>query len=273
MTMPVWKGLIWELKRATKLRDIPFVLFWQLLVFPYRFNRVITRIVVGKEYRNKRFIRSFHEYVWSICRNFHIPPKVAYRIESTRFQDPYSHEAEVSRVLVETSGKLFVDVGANIGRYTILLAPRYQQVIAIEPEPRNMNALKRNVQEAKLTNVTFIQCAVSDTNGIIELFLGPHAGAHTVISSYERSIKVSATTLDNLLSDRESIELIKVDVEGAEWKVLGGAKRIIGKIRSWVIELHNLKRRNKLESLMRSFGYEYRWLDRNHIYAWREQGA
>lgn len=264
------RGITWELNQARKLKNIPFVLFWQILVFPYRLDRIITRIAIGKKLRDKRFIRSFHEYVWRMCKSFHIPLKIAYRIESTRFQDPYSHEAEVSCVLAETSGQLFVDVGANIGRYTILLAPKYQQVIAIEPEPNNMIALKRNVQEVGSRNITFVQCAVSNINGNIELFLGPHTGSHTIVSSpYGRSIKVPAKALDNLLSCEESVDLIKLDVEGAEWKVLTGVTAIMGRIRSWVIELHDLERREELESLMHSFGYECRWLDRKHIYAQR----
>jgi len=259
-------SMSWELNQAGKLKNIPFLLFWELLVFPYRFEIIITRITTGREPRDK----SLHVYVSRKCKNFHIPPKITYRIESTKFQDPYSYEAEVSRCLAETSGQLFVDIGANIGRYTILLAPRYQRVIAIEPEPNNMVALKRNLQGAGLGNVTFVQCAISNANENVELFFGRHPGTHTIVSpTYERSIEVPAKTLDNLLSLEQSIDLIKLDVEGAEWKVLSGAKAIMGRIRSWLIELHDLERREELESLMRSFGYECKWLDRKHIYAQR----
>jgi len=266
MKRTVLSGISWELKQATRLKNIPFILFWGLLIFPYRLEIIITQVAIGKTPRDK----SLHVYVSRMCKIFHIPPKIVYRIESTRFQDPYSFEVEVSDVLAETSGQLFVDVGANIGRYTILLAPKYQRVMAIEPEPNNLAALKRSVQEARLENVTFVQCVVSNVNENVELFFGRHPGTHTIMSSaYEHGINVPAKTLDILLSLEESIDLIKVDVEGAEWKVLSGAKEIMGRIRSWLIELHDLERREELKSLMHSFGYECRWLNGKHIYAQR----
>lgn len=233
---------------------------------------MVTRAVVGKEERNKRFIRSFHEYVWGTCKKLRIPLRIAYKIESTRFQDSYSHEAEVSRFLAETNGQLFVDVGANIGRYTILLASRYLRVISVEPEPNNMFALKGNVQEAGLSNVSFIQCAVSDMNHTVNLYIGPHSGGHTIISPYKQSINVTARTLASLLSNQKSIDLVKVDVEGAEWKVLAGAAAIMESIRSWVVELHDLTRKKELEKWFSSHGYITQWLDEKHIYA-RQRGG
>jgi len=71
------------------------------------------------------------------------------------------------------------------------------------------------------------------------------------------------------LLKKELADLVKVDVEGAEWEVLNGAKNVMSKIRSWLIELHDTTRKNELKDLLKSSGYNVRWVDRNHIFAWR----
>ena len=65
-----------------------------------------------------------------------------------------------------------------------------------------------------------------------------------------------------------------MDVEGAEWKVLAGAKNVMGKIKSWLIELHDTTRKNELENLMKTYGYKIKWLKIStrkeiHLYAER----
>ena len=70
----------------------------------------------------------------------------------------------------------------------------------------------------------------------------------------------------------EIVDLVKVDVEGAEELVLRGAEPIMQNIRSWVIELHDRSRKAELVSYMEKYGYESTWIDRNHAYFTRGGG-
>jgi len=259
-------NLLWELRQYKQL-GVPFVLLWQFLTFPFRLRGFLLRRLLRK---NPGF--SYHEYLWSVSRRLHLPEFIPFRIEATIFQNPRKHESKVSEYLIKTKGELFVDVGANLGRYTILLKPNYKRVIAIEPEPNNMYFLKRNVQEVGLLkNIEFIQRAVCNKSSIAKLYLGRHAGGHTLKSGYyEKYVVVKTITLDELLKDEHSIDLVKADVEGFEWQVLAGAKKIMPRVKSWMIELHDLNRKEELENLMKSFNYRVKWLDKNHLFASRE---
>lgn len=176
-------------------------------------------------------------------------------------------EPEVSSFLANVNGELFVDVGACFGRYTILLSENYKQVIAIEPEPRNMQILRANVKYAGLTNVQFLQCAVSDKDGHADLYLSSCDGCHTLcVKEHKRKVRVKTLTLASILRDR-CVDLVKVDVEGAELLALKGVEPVVDKIKSWVVELHNLESKKELKEWFITHGYSIRWIEPNHIYA------
>lgn len=117
-----------------------------------------------------------------------------------------------------------VDVGANMGYYTLLLAKLNAIVYSFEPEPANFALLKRNVELNNFTNVTLYNKAASDTNGKAKLVLADYGtGQHTLESSKfgTRTIDVETTTID-----LQDIAFAKIDVEGAELLVLKGMKAL-----------------------------------------------
>ena len=118
--------------------------------------------------------------------------------------------------------KVFVDVGANIGDYAIRAA-KYCKVYAIEPLPRNYKILKIN---EKLNNVKInsFNMAAGNKNGKIKLYYEPGAyGTPSVKRKQNYFIEVEMKPLDEIINE-ESIDLIKIDVEGAEDLVLEGAR-------------------------------------------------
>jgi len=258
--------MLWEFKQIKNL-GIPLFFLWSILSLPYKIRGLVLKIL-GKS--SKRYGFSYHEYLWNVTRTFHLPEPIPFKIEECLFQNPDLHEPEVSRFLSKTHGDLFVDVGANLGRYTIMLSSNYKKIIAIEPEPSNMKHLKRNLLQAGIDNVDLLQIAISDREGHARLYLARHSGGHTIKKGYyNKYIKVKSSTLDNVLKHESKVDLVKVDVEGAEWNVLKGAEKSMHKIRSWMIELHDLNRKIELERIFKSKGYKIKWLDRNHIYCWR----
>jgi FkbM family methyltransferase len=174
------------------------------------------------------------------------------------------HEKPVSSFLKSVYGQVFVDVGANYGYYSMLLRGNFGKIYAFEPISSIFKGLESSLE--KFDNTECIRKAVSNVNGqLVELsYHGNHGFAETL-------------TLASFFPNTK-IDLIKVDVEGEEWKVLEGAEQILKRIKSWVIELHDPSRKGELESWLISRGYSVRWLDfafrgsktANHIYAWRD---
>jgi len=149
-------------------------------------------------------------------------------------------------------GMTVVDIGANIGYYTLLAAKRIGvrgQVISFEPDPFNYKRLVENVQMNGWNNVKAFQLAVSDFNGEKKLNipkLGRSGSTFVIRSNIANSITVNTISLDSFL--RDSPDLIKIDVEGAELEVLRGMRNIlaIGKVKL-ICEIH--------PALLSSLGY------------------
>lgn len=131
-------------------------------------------------------------------------------------------------------GDIFWDVGANFGLYSIIastIVGSEGQVLAIEPDPGNIKRLRRNIFFNHLFNsitVYQIPFALGESEDLVE-FSSCSAGAYSSFKPSEvpgmvKKIRVHQTTLDTLLAqyDNPNVKLIKIDVEGAELKVLHG---------------------------------------------------
>ncbi len=136
-------------------------------------------------------------------------------------------------------GMTVVDVGANVGYYTVLASERVGpsgRVVAFEPDPTNYALLVRNVTTNGCRNVVTVQKAVSDRIGSARLFLHPwNWGGHSLQGgegALQDPICVDTTTLDSYFDDgRSRIDMLKIDVEGSEALVLDGAQRMLGEQR------------------------------------------
>jgi FkbM family methyltransferase len=130
-------------------------------------------------------------------------------------------------------GTVVIDVGANVGFFTLQFASWVQgggKVIALEPEPINYAALGCAIARAGSTAVVeTIQAAAAETSGEGILEINPdHPGDHKLGT---KGARVDVTTIDDLLAGRgwPEVSLIKIDVQGAESRVLAGAARTIQK--------------------------------------------
>jgi FkbM family methyltransferase len=129
-------------------------------------------------------------------------------------------------------GGLFVDVGANIGYFSILWtsASMTSKAICFEVSPRNIAYLSNNVERNSLSDrILIIPKAASKQDGTIEFDLGPTAQTGwggIVNKKSESSIVVPMTRLDTELSD-VSIDVLKIDVEGADTWVLLGCEHLL----------------------------------------------
>lgn len=144
-------------------------------------------------------------------------------------------ETELLQSLVQP-GDVVVDVGANIGYYTLLLARRVGaqgRVFAFEPAPENFAILQENVARNGYQNVVLEQKALADTNGFAMLALSKtNHGDHRLqnMAAANESVTVETTTLDAYLGDAaQNVSLVKMDVQGAEMRVLRGMKNLLAR--------------------------------------------
>jgi FkbM family methyltransferase len=128
-------------------------------------------------------------------------------------------------------GAVVLDVGANIGALTIPLATVAAHVHAFEPQPPLADVLAENVARAGLTNVTVHRCAVGAVDGTIRLPRVAYDRPNNFggLSMGGDGYPVPLITIDGLHLDR--VDLIKMDVEGAELDALAGAADTIERCR------------------------------------------
>jgi len=140
-------------------------------------------------------------------------------------------------------GDIVVDIGAHIGYYTLqfanLVGPT-GKVYAFEPEPKNFELLKKNVQINKYDNVVLIQKIVSDKDGIVEFFVSKLDSIGNKLFKSEESadsIKIESTTLDEYFKDsKEKIDFVKMDIQGGEGKATLGMKNFLKKNNPKIIQ-------------------------------------
>ncbi|MBL9132707.1 MAG: FkbM family methyltransferase [Verrucomicrobiaceae bacterium] len=132
------------------------------------------------------------------------------------------HDWDTAKFITEflREGDTFVDVGANIGLYTLPAAAKKARVVAVEPSARNRGRLEENLALNGLTSVKIEACALGETEGEMA-FCDDDALAHVELAG--NGPKVPVRRLDAILPEGE-IVLLKVDVEGFELAVFQGAE-------------------------------------------------
>jgi FkbM family methyltransferase len=140
-------------------------------------------------------------------------------------------------------GDTVVDVGAQIGCYTVRTATRGARVYAFEPFPANFAALQRNIALNRLANVRAFPYAVGAESGPRTMFVpddGGHTGRHSLFPGRgSRTIAVSCLCLDDIVrqNDLQCVNVLKVDCQGSEYEILFGASEdTLARIHRIVVE-------------------------------------
>lgn len=165
-----------------------------------------------------------------------------------------TYEPELREIFrtVLPAGGVALDVGANVGWHTLLMARLVGpggRVIAAEPNPSVRKRLEDNLNVNGFRQVQVVPCAIADTEGTVEFF-GPEADdprsgdSHVVTGTATEKrgvIRVETRRLDAIVSEAriERVDLIKIDVEGFEWPVLRGAAETIAEFRPHIVFEYN----------------------------------
>ncbi|NHN40957.1 FkbM family methyltransferase [Halorubellus sp. JP-L1] len=195
--------------------------------------------------------------------------------EFMRFIDLVGEEPVVEDLINSMNRTdVFYDIGANVGTYTCFAASKSPKgsVIAFEPEPDNATRLRENLTLNHLDAQVF-EVALSDRTGTVDLELtGDQAGEgeHTIVASGADSDSIEVPTMrgDDIIKKRSlpAPNIIKIDVEGAEFLVLQGlAKTIEESCRLIYVEVHPTKMLSGSEDQIVSFlekrGFEIEYIN------------
>jgi FkbM family methyltransferase len=163
-----------------------------------------------------------------------------------------SNDVIISEVLKLNEGDIFVDIGANIGFVSVLASKVVGfngKVFSFEPSFREYTRLLEALTFNQISNVMPYNCAIADFNGEINLSVSKiHTGINRIgdhkldnTNSKFSKVLVPVFELDSLLSFVmiKKIDLLKIDIEGAEYNALKGASQLLkkGVIKKIVVEI------------------------------------
>lgn len=152
--------------------------------------------------------------------------------------------------------KVVIDVGAHLGFFSLYCGCLNSEVkiFSFEPEERNYRFLKENLRENRVKNVVSKNSAVSDVVGEVELNLSGDSHNHSLVLGFDGEKKrIFSTTLQTICNKFgiEKCDLVKLDCEGAEFKILENLdEETFKKIGAFVVEYHEYLPEMKKEKLV-----------------------
>jgi FkbM family methyltransferase len=150
------------------------------------------------------------------------------------------------------------------------MAKKAKKVIAIEPFDVNVSFLTENIRMNHITNISAIQKAVGSRKEKRKLFLGESYDSPSFRPLSNSYVEVEVDTLDDICKsqDVQRIDILKVDVEGAELEVLRGAEESLKVTRNIAMELHYEGEGEEVKDYLEKRGFKVRVVG-NMLYASR----
>jgi FkbM family methyltransferase len=176
------------------------------------------------------------------------------------------HELEVQEAISRllSPGDGFIDLGANAGFFMLVASKRIGPAgwcVAVDPDAFNCDYLRAQIELNDLENCTVLQAAAADQIGTLKFAIaipGDSTGHLVEKTEGGNSIDVAATTIDAICQSHPNPKLIKVDVEGAEVKVLQGASETLKSARPiWLMEAHSEELGKEVRAILARAGYRF----------------
>lgn len=183
---------------------------------------------------------------------------------ATSVLDPSSEAWFWKYVPTVKEGSVIIDIGAHIGKYSVILGKMIGSkglVVAIEPHPLNFLFLLLNIHINNLTNIVkpYRVATWEMDNMELNLNIALESGLHSVMFKPRGtmgSIRVRTRTVDSLIHELKlnKVNLIKIDVEGAEIDVLRGAEETLKRTRYLQVEVFD-QNLNEVKTMLRKYGF------------------
>lgn len=194
-----------------------------------------------------------------------------------------AHEPETEFHLLKfaENSKCFLDIGANIGYFSMMVAKKFPavSVYSFEPNPNNLKKIEENRRLNKVENIKIMNMCVSDSPGEVTFAVPPEnesgwgriENEHLPLTNFTK-VSARAETLDHLFETNTfngmQPDLIKIDIEGAELKAFKGAEKMIKACKPVLcVELNeeclidNKTTSQELMSLLLGWGYKACYID------------
>ena len=168
-------------------------------------------------------------------------------------------EKEISKYFKLDKG-IFIDIGANIGKYTIMVGKRLDgKIISFEPDADNYKILLNNMALNKLGNVIPLDIGLWKEKCILKFYdsNNKNTGAKTIFHTPHLIGSIKVDRLDKILKDLEisTVDLIKIDAEGAEVQILEGAMDILKCKPKLIFESLNEENFLKIKEILQPYNY------------------
>src|SRR5215208_164336 len=277
----------WLLKETKGVRTLDKGILYFLKI-AYLSLRILLRVALGRRRRDRIFIErgfDFNTFLYKVFKVLGIGNSMLLRIHVPKYDYKFycrinnredlvfmtNHEDDIIEHFTPKEGDIVVDIGAHMGRYTIISSKRVGangKVVAIEAHPGNFEMLKSNIKLNQLTNVIPLNYAAYSKETKIKLYLPEVESGYTIYNTImsnrarteDKFVEVSANTLDYLLQLNEitDVNWVKIDVEGAEFEVLKGASNVLSKSKdiALLIEVHGKDTYEPIIESLRSYNFK-----------------
>ena len=286
----------WLLKEPVGVMPIldKWILFFLKII--YLGIRFSVKIALGKKRRDRLYVKRgihfndsfgpsfyFMSFLYKVIKFLRLGNPVSLKISVPKYNYkvlcPIKKEEIINMTIREDDiiehftpkqGDIVIDIGANIGRYTIISSKRVGtkgKVVAIEAHPGNFEILNRNIKLNQLTNIIPLNYAAYSKETKIKLYVPDEESGYTIYHTLmertgKKFVEVNANTLDYLLQlneiRQEEVNWIKIDVEGAEFEVLKGATNVLSKSKdiALLIEVHGPDNYRPLVEFLSSYNFK-----------------
>jgi len=157
----------------------------------------------------------------------------------------FEHEVETKKLFSHPHDGDLIDVGANVGAWSVPMAQYFRKVFAFEPNPDlrvdlRANARANNIPDEKLEIIPYAVSSKHEAQVLYDYSAGFNTAHFYKIGKDDEGMEVECVSLDEFLPTTDAKPaLIKVDTEGWEWHVLFGARKTIEKYNPELcVELH-----------------------------------
>ncbi len=198
--------------------------------------------------------------------------------------DQINNERLYDPVLSNKQDLVILDIGANIGLFSLYAQDSAQKIICLEPTPRTFNILQKLTKD--ISKISIQATALGNQDGEISFYINENPTINSMVNHVGEEVRVQSRTIASVLKENnlDWVDFVKCDIEGSETVAITDATLdpVKDQIGSWFIETHqtnsndgilwpgNLEsNRQQLISVLKNAGYSAEPIIHDQIFAWK----